>query len=46
MIKFNTREEWLNGAVKAIEPELTKQANLLAGKYKHFHSGYPQSRYQ
>jgi len=41
MIKYNTREEWLNGAVKELEPELTKQAGLLAGKYPHFNKPFP-----
>ena len=41
MIKYKTREQWLNGAVKELEPELTKQANLLAGKYTHFHKQLP-----
>ena len=41
MVKFDTREQWLNGAVKELEPELIKQANLLAGKYTHFHKELP-----
>ena len=41
MIKYKTREEWLNEAVKELEPELIKQANLLAGKYTHFHKQLP-----
>tara|TARA_R100001510_G_scaffold46180_1_gene43049 strand:+ start:502 stop:1134 length:633 start_codon:yes stop_codon:yes gene_type:complete len=41
MIKYKTREEWLSGAVKELEPELTKQAQLLAGKYPHFNKPFP-----
>lgn len=41
MIKFDTREEWLNGAVKELEPELIKQKKLLAGKYPHFNKPFP-----
>ena len=41
MIKFNTREEWLNDAVKELKPELIKQKKLLAGKYPHFNKPFP-----
>ena len=41
MIKFDTREEWLNAAVKELEPELIKQKKLLAGKYSHFNKPFP-----
>ncbi len=41
MIKFDTREQWLNGAVKELEPELIKQKKLLAGKYPHFNKPFP-----
>jgi hypothetical protein len=41
MIKYKTREQWLNGAVKELEPELIKQKKLLAGKYPHFNKPFP-----
>lgn len=41
MIKYKTREQWLNGAVKELQPELIKQKKLLAGKYPHFNKPFP-----